>query len=199
AGLGPTHVYRGSDRDGQNIWAFPVLHMGKEASLEEMEFDDIPISAVHDWFLATTDFTVREHTARLIYAHPYGAERFFKTLESWLDDASVLQKEGRFRWYTMTELARFLNQRQSTEWSLLRSSSGKTVLRASNAATLNHQTWVFPQRRYRDARVVEGRAQIKLQDGMIFVDAGDGRKLSIELSSGGDAGRARSELIEAKR
>src|SRR5215469_5149271 len=45
AGLGPTRVYRGSERD-RSIWAFPILHMGKEASLEEMGFDEVPIAAV---------------------------------------------------------------------------------------------------------------------------------------------------------
>ena len=77
AGLGPTRVYRDAERDGPDIWAFPILHMGKEASLEEMGFDDVPHRRVRDWLLAVTDFTVRQHTARLVYAHPYGAERFF--------------------------------------------------------------------------------------------------------------------------
>ena len=47
--LGPTRVYRGETRDGPDIWAFPILHMGKEASLEEMGFDDVPIGAVREW------------------------------------------------------------------------------------------------------------------------------------------------------
>lgn len=53
AGLGPTRVYRDAERDGADIWGFPMLHMGKEASLEEMGFDDLPIDAVRDWLLAS--------------------------------------------------------------------------------------------------------------------------------------------------
>ena len=59
AGLGPTRVYRNGERDSPDIWAFPILHMGKEASLEEMGFDDVAIGAVRDWLLAVTDYTVR--------------------------------------------------------------------------------------------------------------------------------------------
>jgi peptidoglycan/xylan/chitin deacetylase (PgdA/CDA1 family) len=199
AGLGPTRVYRDETRDGPGIWGFPILHMGKEASLEEMGFDDVPIGEVREWLLAVTDFTVREHAARLLYTHPYGAERFFGTLRAWLDNADVLEKEGRFRWYTMTELAGFLNQRETVQWTLLRNSPGKVRLSASDPKTLAHQTWVFPQEYYGDARVEEGRATIRTEDGMIFVAAGDSRELSIEFSLRRDPWRSRGEAVEAKR
>ncbi|MGA8539343.1 MAG: hypothetical protein WB566_07575 [Terriglobales bacterium] len=201
AGLGPTRVYRNGKRDGPDIWGFPILHMGKEASLEEMGFDDVPIDAVREWLLAVTDFTARQHEARLIYAHPYGADRFFGTLRTWLDNADALQTEGRFRWYTMTELAEFLNQRDSVRWTLLRSSSatspGKVTLRASHPKTLAHQTWAFPQEYYGDARLVGGKATIRVQDGMIFVDAGDSRQLSVELTLRRDLGQSKVERAEA--
>lgn len=199
AGLGPTRVYRGTQRDGPEIWAFPVLHMGKEASLEEMGFDDIPIGAVREWLLAVTDFATRQHAARLVYAHPYGAERFFGTLRTWLDDASARQAQGRFRWYTMTELAGFLNQRDSVHWSLLPTQAGKVILQASQPKTLAHQTWVFPQGDYADARIVEGQATVRIDDSMIFIAAGEGRQLKIELTQRHDPRRPAAETIEAKR
>ena len=40
--MGPTEVYRDNTRDGTNIWGFPILHLGKYASLEEMGFDKLP-------------------------------------------------------------------------------------------------------------------------------------------------------------
>ncbi len=199
AGLGPTRVYRDAERDGPDIWAFPILHMGKEASLEEMGFDDVPIDAVRDWMLAVTDFTVRQHAARLVYAHPFGAERFFGTLRTWLDNATDLQSQGRFRWYTMTELAGFLNQREAVRWTLLRSSGGKMLLRASHPKTLAHQTWSFPQEYYGDARVVEGKATVKVQDGMILLTAGDGQQLGVDFTLKHDPGRSSVESVEAKR
>jgi peptidoglycan/xylan/chitin deacetylase (PgdA/CDA1 family) len=199
AGLGPTRVYRDGTRDGPGIWGFPILHMGKEASLEEMGFDDVPIGAVGEWLLAVTDYTVREHAARLVYAHPYGAERFFGTLRTWLDNADALEKEGRFRWYTMTELSGFLSQRETVRWTLVRNSAGKVRLSASDPKTLAHQTWVFPLEYYGDAQVADGKATIRVEDGMIFVDAGDGRQLSIEFKLRRDPWRSRAEAVEAKR
>jgi len=199
AGLGPTRVYRDSERDGPDIWGFPILHMGKEASLEEMGFDDVPIDTVRDWMLAVTDFTARQHAARLVYAHPFGAERFFGTLRTWLDNASALQAEGRFRWYTMTELAGFLSQREAVRWNLLHADGGKVTLRASHPQTLAHQTWAFPEDYYGDARIVEGRAKVQVQDGMIFVVAGDVPQVRVEFILRRDPGRSKAETIEAKR
>ena len=195
AGLGPTRVYRGSERDA-SIWAFPILHMGKEASLEEMGFDDVQTEAVRDWMLAVTDYTVRQHTARLIYAHPFGAERFFPTLRVWLDNADALAKQGRFRWYTMTGLAQFLNQRELVRWSIEQTVSGKVVVEASHPASLTGQTWVFPSARYRNPQVLKGEGAIRVQDDMIFVSAGKGRELKFELQLHRES---KPQSIEAKR
>jgi hypothetical protein len=197
AGLGPTRVFRDNERDESEIWAFPVLHMGKEASLEEMGFENVPISAVRAWLLSVTEFTVRNHTARLIYTHPYGAEKFFDTLRTWLDDAGTLERRGEFRWYTMPGLAAFLNDRDSVHWDLARVSGNKVILRASHPQSLAHQTWTFPQNVYSNPRVVEGDATVRVQDGMIFVDADEGHQLTVELSR--TPHPAPSKTFEAKR
>jgi len=198
AGLGPTRVYRSDERDGPDIWAFPIVHMGKEASLEEMGFDDVPIPAVRDWLLDVTDFTVRQHVARLVYAHPYGAERFFGTLRTWLGNASDLENQGRFRWYTMTDLAEFLTKREAVRWTLVEDRDRMTTFRASHPRSLDHQTWIFPQETYSDARVVQGKASVRLQDGEIFIVAADCGQLTVELSHK-PAGKPKDAAIEAKR
>jgi hypothetical protein len=197
AGLGPTRVFRDDEADGTDIWGFPVLHMGRLASLEEMGFEDVPVEAVRDWLFAVTNFTVRNHTARLVYTHPYGAEKFFGTLRAWLDNADGLAQEGKFRWYTMTQLAQFLNQRESVRWSLLRGTGDGVLLRATDPKTLAHQTWMFPQNLYQNARVVQGKADIRTEDNMIFIDAKDGRQLTVEISRA--TAHPKTQAIEAKR
>ena len=198
AGLGPTRVYRGSERDN-SIWAFPILHMGKEASLEEMGFDNVPTGAVRDWMLAVTDFAVREHTARLVYAHPYGAERFFGTLRVWLDNADQLEKEGRFRWYTMTGLAQFLTQRELVRWSVRHTRSGNILVKALHPESLKDQTWVFPAGAYDNPRILGGNATVRTQDGMIFITATKGRELQVELQQHPEVLQTKPKSIEAKR
>ena len=196
AGLGPTRVFRGNESDSPNIWGFPILHMGKEASLEEMGFEDVPIKAVRDWLLAVTDFTVRRHTARLVYTHPYGAEKFFPTLRTWLDNADDLQKQDRFRWYTMTQLSEFLTARESVHWSLERH-RGSVILRAKHPKSLAHDTWVFPQGSYHDPKITRGHATVRDQDGMIFIEDTDGRQLEVELAT--SAVPPKTQTIEAER
>lgn len=197
AGLGPTRVYRNAERDGPDIWGFPILHMGKEASLEEMGFDNVPVNAVRDWLLEVTDFSMRHHTARLVYTHPYGAEKFFGTLRTWLDYADAQERKGRFNWYTMTSLAGFLNQRESVEWTLVQTGQKKVILRATHPKSLAHQSWVFPQERYADARVLQGQATIRMEDGLILIAAGEGRSLAVELTQQ-NPGAAKVDVADAK-
>lgn len=198
AGLGPTKVYRDGHRDADGIWAFPILHMGKEAAFEEMGFDDVPIPAVREWLFGIENFTIREHTARLVYTHPFGAERFFPTLRAWFDDVDSLQKEGCFRWYTMTDLARFLNRREKVRWTLLREGANTVSLRALHPDSLAHETWVFPDQDYSQARVERGGASVRTQDGMLFITASDCKRLDVELSLRHATGQSVS-AVEAKR
>lgn len=184
AGLGPTKVYRNGERDADGIWAFPILHMGKEASFEEMGFDDVPIPAVREWLLAITNFTVSEHTARLVYTHPFGAERFFPTFRAWLDNADALEKQGRFRWYTMTDLARFLNRREKVRWTLLLNRTASVTLRAFHPQSLAHQTWIFPDDSYSSARVTQGDASVRTEHGLLFITANDCQRLNVVLTVG---------------
>ncbi len=198
AGMGPTQVYRDAQRDGPQIWAFPILHMGKEASLEEMGFDNIPAATARDWLIAATDFAAREHVARLVYSHPVGAERFIGALQSWLDRADDLQRQGMFRWYTMSGLAEFLNRRKSVHWTVVKRDSTTLALHASDPKTLVDEAWVFPQEHYRDVRVTEGVATVRSEDGMIFVTAGNCRQLTIEVTHSREPKVLKAETLEAK-
>ena len=84
SGMGPTQVYRDNGRDGSAIWAFPILHLGTEASLEEMSIDKIPEATVQAWLLSITDFTSENHVIRLVYSHPLGATIYVPALQAWM-------------------------------------------------------------------------------------------------------------------
>jgi hypothetical protein len=197
AGLGPTRVFREGQSDAGGIWAFPILHMGKEASLEEMGFDDVPVTDVREWLFAILNFTEREHTARLVYTHPLGAEHFFPALRAWLDNGDSLEKQGNFRWYTMTDVARFLNRREKVRWTLLRHKSETVTMRALDPDSLAHETWVFPDHLYSEARVTTGDATVRTQDGMLFITAKECKRLNVELTV--RHAPATTTEVEAKR
>ena len=183
SGMGPTRVYRDSGRDGDSIWAFPVLHLGKYAAMEEMAFDDLPDSEVRTWLDQVADFAVANHTARLIYTHPLGAVRYLTPLEKFLHHTRDLKASGKFRWYTMSGLAEFLNTRLQVQWNVTDNGGGNTMLVASVAAprSLAHMTWILPRSLYREPKVESGNATIRGDGENWLIDAGNCRRLEVQF------------------
>lgn len=195
SGMGPTLVYRDKGRDAP-IWGFPILHLGTEASFEEMEWDRVPGKSVEDWLIAVADFTVNDHEARLLYSHPFGATRYVSALQHWLQHTRELLDEKRFRWYTMTSLAEFLNSREKVEWSLTHSEK-KLLLEASHPQSLAHQTWIFPDSQYGNLKVVQGKATIQRNGHLWLVTANDCKHLAVEMD--GNVSKGGSETKENQR
>jgi peptidoglycan/xylan/chitin deacetylase (PgdA/CDA1 family) len=181
SGMGPTHVYRDNGRDGSSIWGFPILHLGIEASLEEMSIDKVPESTVQSWLLSITDYTAGSHVARLVYSHPLGATIYIPALQTWMRHAKELAHQGDFRWYTMGGIADFLNKRSGVQWTLVSRPGEKQILEASHPKSLEHQAWMFPASRYRHLRATHGTATIRSADNWWIVTAGNCKQLTIEL------------------
>jgi hypothetical protein len=184
SGMGPTRVYRDDGRVGTNIWAFPVLHLGREASLEEMGFDSIPDQRVHDWLYGISDFVAQNDVIRLVYSHPLGATRYVSLLQGWLAYSQKLSEHGEFRWYTMPDVADFMNDRMKVQWSI-DDAGTHAMLVASHARSLARQAWMLPQSQYGKPVVREGRAEIRSRSGYWVVDAKDCTRLMVELPEAG--------------
>ncbi len=180
SGMGPTRVYRDRGREGTAIWGFPILHLGTEAALEEMNSDNVPGPLIQNWLIGITDYTANNRVARLFYSHPLGATHYVPVLQNWLQHAQELASEGRFRWYTMTGLANFLNSRRDVKWLLGRSGS-KLLLQASHPKSLAHQSWIFPKSEYRSLHVVQGSAAVEDEGDIWLVAARDCTHLTIEM------------------
>ena len=180
AGMAPTRVYLNGDRD-DNIWAFPILHMGRQAAFEEMQFDNIPVSTAREWLLDVTDFVAHEHTARLVYSHPLGASRYASALQAWCARTADLEKHNQFRWYTMTELANFLTRRDAVEWKVTAGEGDSVTLEATHPRSLEHFSWAFPRARYAQVKVVEGNGSVRQDGDSWFVTAGSGTHLKVQM------------------
>jgi peptidoglycan/xylan/chitin deacetylase (PgdA/CDA1 family) len=181
-GMGPTQVYREGSRDGDSTWAFPIVHLGRYASLEEMGFANVNGDIIKNWLNGVAVFTSDNRTARLVYTHPLGATKYISAIRDFLHYTDQLSQEHRFRWYTMSQLADFLNARKETRWSVLQKDNGKVVLRASHPQTLNHYTWVFPGQHFEEPKVRSGEAQVKFESNEWTITAGDCRSLSVDLA-----------------
>lgn len=178
-GMGPTIGYRRGQQAGKKIWAFPILHLDRAASFEEMPKYDYPNDLVAQWLNDATDFTANHRQVRLIYFHPAGILRYRRVVDGWMDKTAQLKAEGVFRWYTMVQIADFLNMRQRVEWKI--SEAGNSaVLDAFGPQTLNHETWRLPKETFGEPHVISGTATIVAHSDSWFVVAGDEKRLRVE-------------------
>ncbi len=181
-GMAPTQGYRGGRRTAQNIWAFPIAQMDRAASFEEMSAEDVPFTVIQQWLEALTAFVVGHEQVRLAYFHPPGIIPFREEVQNWMETTAKLKAQGRFRWYTMTQMANFLNSRQRVRWKLSER-DGLASLEAADSKTLAHQTWRFPADKFGEPTIASGSATVR-QDGTGWlVIAGEGTRLQVQAKA----------------
>jgi hypothetical protein len=184
AGMGPTQGYRGGRREGQNIWAFPITQLDRAASFEEFSGEDVSFGVIQQWLEALTGFVADRHEVRLVYFHPPGILPYHDVVHNWLEKTAQLKAEGSFRWYTMSQVANFLNSRKQVTWKLTQH-DGLTSLNASDSQTLAHQAWSLPANKLDKPVVIRGTATV-VQDGDSWlVVAGEGTQLGIQARTSG--------------
>jgi peptidoglycan/xylan/chitin deacetylase (PgdA/CDA1 family) len=181
-GMGPTHGYRDGQRSGQTIWAFPILHLDRAASFEELASEGYSDEIAARWLDQATDFTVARRQVRLIYFHPPGILPYRRVVLDWMKKTAQLRKQGLFRWYTMVQIASFLNSRKLVRWRLTEH-DGLASLEAVSAQTLVHQTWRLPIETFGQPRVVQGAAVVLPDSSGWRVVAGEGKHLRVEARS----------------
>jgi Polysaccharide deacetylase len=178
-GMGPTEGYRNGEREARNVWAFPILHLDRAAGFEEMSTEGYSNSEIDRWLEAITDFATDHRSVRLVYFHPPGILQYHDLVDHWMEQTARLKAEGRIRWYTMTELANFLNSRKQVKWRM--SYSGKLItVDATHPQTLDHETWRIPASKFAEPRIVEGLAKVVRDDDAWMVIAGEGRDLRFQ-------------------
>jgi len=178
-GMGPTQGYRNGEREGHNVWAFPILHLDRAAGFEEMSSEGYSDSEIERWLTAITDFAADRRSVRLVYFHPPGILQYHDLVDRWAEQTARLQADGRFRWYTMTELANFLNSRKQVKWKVS-DNRGLIMVEATHPRTLRHETWRISASRFAQPRIVEGPAKVVRDDDSWMIIAGDGKNLRFE-------------------
>jgi hypothetical protein len=178
SGMGPTQGYRDGRRAAQNIWAFPILHLDRAASFEEMEAEGYSNDLITQWLDRVTDFCASNRQIRLIYFHPPGILPYHDVIQKWLEKTAALRGAGRFRWYTMVQVAEFLNTRKQVNWKLSED-NGQAVLTASHPQTLARQAWLFPAAKFNQPSVIQGSASVRQEGNSWLVIAGEGKYLEV--------------------
>ncbi len=175
-GMGPTEGYRNGVREGQNIWAFPISHLDRAAAFEEMPDEGYSNAEVGRWLEALTNFAANHQAARLVYFHPPGILDYHDVVDQWMQQTARLRAEGHFRWYTMADLATFLNVRKQVKWKTSEA-DGTVTVDAAHPETLEHMAWRFPSDRFAEPVVVHGAAQVAKKENAWVVVAGSGKTL----------------------
>jgi hypothetical protein len=184
AGMGPTQGYRGGQRQGQNIWAFPITQLDRAASFEEFSGEDVSFDVVLRWLEALTGFVANRHQVRLVYFHPPGILPYHDVVQNWLERTARLKAQGSFRWYTMAQVANFLNSRKQVRWKLTQD-DGIASLKAADSQTLAHQTWSLPGSRFDKPVVIRGTATVMQAGDSWLVIAGEGTRLQVQVRISG--------------
>lgn len=177
-GMGTTRNYRDGIRElkSQRVWAFPVTNLGTFGSFEEISSAKTPTAEVERWLRDMTGFCASRNTSRLIYFHPVGTRLYANAVRGWLAQAALESKKKRFRWYTMTGLATFLNTRDKVIWNV----SGKgnaQLFEAEHPQTLARQAWIIPSANHGEPKVSEGAATVRRDGDNWIVVAGEGKIL----------------------
>jgi len=178
-GMGPTEGYRNGEREARNVWAFPILHLDRAAGFEEFMTEGYSDAEVARWLAAVTNFATEQHSARLMYFHPPGILPYHDLVDRWVEQTARLKADGRFRWYTMTELGNFLNSRKLVKWKM--SDSGALIrFEATHPQTLAHNAWRISAAKFAQPKVVEGSAKVVRDKDAWMIIAGEGRDLRFE-------------------
>ena len=182
-GMGPTRSYRDGRLTHRRIWSFPILTYKDVASFEEMTEDKLSPGEVTKWLVGVADFSARHRVARLIYFHPPGMMSYPRAMRSWLlHTAGMKQRQPPFQWYTMTDLARFLDDREKVTWKVDRENETR-VFTAAHPVNLSRQTWILSKAVYRRPAVINGNAEVSEDRHAWFVVAKSGKQLKFKSES----------------
>lgn len=179
SGMGPTEEYQRGTYKRNNIWAFPILHLDRAAGFEELTSEDHSPAEIEQWLDSLTLFVTRSHVARLLYFHPPGILPYHDVVEQWLQLTKSESDKHDFRWYTMTEMARFLDNRKQVKWRTTEA-DGLLTVEASHPHSLAHIAWQLPARRYAEPQMLGGDAKVSEDGGDWIVTAQSGNKLTFE-------------------
>ncbi len=181
-GMGPTRNYQQGMLMNPNMWAFPVSTLGEYATFEEFADYGVSTAEITRWLDAMVDFTVQNRTSRQVYFHPPGAALYPLVLQGLMARADAYAARGEFSWYTMTDLADFMDRRSQVSWQVKKEKKGKRTFVATHPSSLAQQTWLLPKSEYKKPRIKDGKAYVKESANNWLVIAKSGTKLKFSAS-----------------
>ncbi len=162
SGMGPTQTYRDDVRTDHHAWAFPVSAYHQVASFEEASDNQVPGAEFGQWLEQLSQFASDSQQVRLFYFHPPGIHVYENALMAWVRYNHDLKARGKFKWYTMSAIADFLNARSQVSWKVhqtLKNREFEVVIEASER--LKEMVWSFPHFSIKNVVVESGEADVR--------------------------------------
>lgn len=176
-GTAALRSWRAGSRLTNSMWVFPITPLGQYATFEEFEIYGVTDTASSQWLVNLENFVVKHRTNRLFYSHPPGVRAHLNAVQPMISYADSLIAAGKFRWYTMSELAGFSQRRIATTWSATPAANGALQFTASHPTSLKDMTWTLPRSKYASPRVSTGNATVKADNADWLVIATGGTQL----------------------
>jgi hypothetical protein len=167
-GAAAVRSWRAGSRLSNKVWSFPLSPFEKYGTFEEFDEFGVTDAVSGQWLLDLQTFVVNKRTNRMFYNHPPGARGHVPALTPLMTAADTLQAAGKFRWYTMTQLAQFGERRLATTWSAA-SSLGIATFTAAHTTSLADMTWLLPKARYAAPRITAGAGAVNTADATDWV------------------------------
>lgn len=177
-GSAPTINFREGHLEPDSLWSFPCLPLGQFASLRDFGFANLSSEIVENWLSASSDFVSREHTTRLIYFHPDDIiyfKQYISSLKNWLRQTDKLMHANLFHWYSMVDIATFLNARKTVHWQVEKNKEHQ-IITATHATSLVNQTWIIAKNTCDKPMITRGKGRIH-QDMRNWIVSADDVKL----------------------
>ena len=183
-GAAPTINFRKGVFDSPGLWSFPCLPLGEHASLRDFGFAHLPVSDVTKWLNDSTDFVALNHTSRLIYFHPSDVlffNQYLDSLKSWLSKTKAMHNSGNFQWYTMVDMAQFLNRRKGVYWQVNKKSGLKIII-ATHSESLAHQSWLLGKKSCNKPVITMGSGSVREERDTWIITAGQVKTLQFQCT-----------------
>lgn len=183
-GAAPTINFREGAFDSSDLWSFPCLPLGEHASLRDFGFAHLPVSDVTRWLVDSTDFVAANRTSRLIYFHPSDVlffNQYLDSLKIWLNKTKGMHDTGNFQWYTMVDMAKFLNRRTGVYWQVHKKNGLKIII-ATHSETLAHQSWLLGKKSCDKPVISMGGGSIREDKDTWIITAGHVKTLQFQCT-----------------
>ncbi|MGO9378929.1 MAG: hypothetical protein ACLPN1_19000 [Dissulfurispiraceae bacterium] len=127
-GSGPNRTFYQNKMVSDRVVAFPVMPLGRSASLYEMAvMDKRKNSEVMEWLFDILSYTARNRTVRLFYSHPYNINLYPQAIKAFMDRVEKMQREGEISVRSMSDFARFFLRFLKTKYDMSEADNGLLV------------------------------------------------------------------------